>query len=201
MSNSIPYRLKLYLLRNWSASKERTGRSVYSFPGANMSFRREVLDAVGLMDERFTFGGDDERICEMVRDQFPDMLLWFEPTAIVHHDYVGTLKDGLRRNYEYGRGDARYYHLESRQSWPTVFPMPIAVLLGIALARRPRQFALLLTLILLVLPQGILGMLRHRRLTNLLFSFVRLLEESAHDVGMVTGFIGEICGEESPEIR
>lgn len=199
--SSIMYRLGLYLLGNWSRTAEKTSRPVYSFAGANMSFRREVLDAVGLMDDRFTFGSDDERICEMVREQFPDMVLWFEPQAVVNHNYIATFRDGFRRNFAYGRGDAHYYLLERGRSWPAVFPMPIAVLLGAAVARRPRNLVLLTILLHIVLPQGVLGTLRHRRPSHLAFSFVRLFEESAHNAGLITGLIEGIFDEGSQKSR
>lgn len=188
--SGLAYRVLLYLRRPWMAAARQDERAVYSFAGANMSFRREVLDAVGMFDPSITFGADDEYICSRVRESFPDQVLWFDPDASVGHDYAGTMRDVLRRNFAYGNGHARDFLRDPEQRWPIVFPIPVAVLVGVLVLRRlPRILALLLA-VQLLLPQGILGTLRHRRLENLLFSYVRLAEESAHDLGMVVGLAG-----------
>lgn len=186
---SLVSRLLLYVKRMWSIADLPTPRAVYSFAGANMSFRREVLDAVGGFDDRMTFGADDEYICERARERFPDAKLWFAPDALVRHDYVGTLRDLLRRNYGYGYGHARAYLLDADARWPIVFPVPFAPLLLAMLVRRRRLAAASALLVPLVLPQGLLGALRARRPTNLVFSYLRFAEEAAHNAGMVAGLV------------
>lgn len=196
-SSSLLYRFGLYLRGMWSAGDEHLSRAVYSLPGATMSFRKNVLDEVGLMNDRMTFGGDDEYICGRVRETFPHMVLWYEPRAQVRHNYVGTLQDMWRRNYAYGRGHARNYLMDSGGARPPFFPVPVAALLGLVLSRRSLHLVTILILIQLTLPQGILGVLRHRRLTNFGFSYVRLLEEGALDAGVIIGLVRGFSGEGS----
>lgn len=200
-SDSLIYRLGRYLRRMWLSADGQEGRAVYACLGGNMSFRRVVLDAVGLMDDRFTFGSDDEHICVRVREQFPHMILWYEPRAEVRHDYLGTLRDQLQRNYRYGRGSARYYLMVPERRWPTIFPTPLIVLFGAVLLRHPRRVVVLFALLQLMLPQGILSVMRHRRPSEIAFSYLRLLEEGAHDAGVITALIGGLLGEESGPSR
>ncbi|MCU1495364.1 MAG: hypothetical protein JWO62_3128 [Acidimicrobiaceae bacterium] len=188
-SSSLLYRLVLYVERMWLAESRAGDRAVYSFAGANMSFKKFALEAVGMFDERMTFGADDEYICGRVRKQFPSSLLWFDPKAVVRHDYVGSLADLARRNYAYGRGHARSYLLGPDRGWPIIFPLPLAALASVTVMRRTRRLLLVPIALQLLLPQGIRAALRHRRADNLVFSYLRLAEEAAHDAGMLAGLI------------
>lgn len=199
-SSSLVYRLGLYVRGLWKSGDDLSSRAVFSLPGATMSFRKDVLEAVGLMDTRFTFGSDDERICGLVRETFPNMLLWFESGAEVFHDYEGTFQDLFKRNFAYGRGNARHYLLDVGHKWPTIFPIPVAVLVGAILFRRKHPLIRLPLLIQFLLPQGILGVIRHKRISNVGFSYVRLVEETAHDLGLAIGLISGLCGGESRRI-
>lgn len=195
-SDSLAYRLMLYFGRMWAFEDDQSGRAIYSCPAANMSFRRDVLDAVGLMDPKFTFGSDDEQVCARVREKFPNMVLWFEPRAKVKHDYVGTFRDVLRRNFAYGQGNGRSYLSDSQRRWPTVFPIPIMFLLGVAALRRPRHVVMLLGITQLALPHGVRGVWSQRRITNFAFSYVRLFEEGSHNAGLVVALLQGLFGEE-----
>lgn len=186
---SLPQRLLLYVKRMWESHHRSEARAVYSFPGANMSFRTEALQTIGMFDERMTFGADDEYICSRAREHFPDQLLWFDPAAVVHHDYVGTFRDLFRRNFAYGLGHARAYRLDSSSRWPIVFPVPVATIAALFVLRRSRRAVIVPLLLPLLLPQGILGTLHHRRAANLVFSYLRLVEEFAHNVGMLAGLL------------
>jgi GT2 family glycosyltransferase len=188
-SNSLPYRLYLYGLRMWSLRRPSGSRAVYSFPGANMSFRKELLERVGGFDPEIRFGSDDEYLCSVIRARFPDLVLWYEPAAEVLHDYTGTLRDVWRRNFAYGRGHARVYREDPEQRWPIIFPVPILALLAPVLLRSPRRIVVGLVLLQLLLPQGMLSAARRRRPGNLSFSLLRLIEEGAHDAGMVVGLL------------
>ena len=63
---------------------------VRNFIGANMSFRREVFDAVefftgiGHVGHR-TIGGSDPDFCLRVKRRWPDRVLLYQPSAVVHH--------------------------------------------------------------------------------------------------------------------
>lgn len=125
-------------------------RTPVAFTGADMSFTRSALEAVGLFDPRMNFGSDDEYLCGRIREAFPGPALWFEPEAVVaHHDYTGTLRDLLRGSYAYGRGHARVYLTDPAQRWPIAFP------------------------------QGLTGATGHHRAGNLAFSWRRLDERDA----------------------
>ena len=59
--------------------------------GANMSFRRSVLERAGGFDARMgrvgngTTGGEETEVCIRVRERFPDTEIIFEPRARVYH--------------------------------------------------------------------------------------------------------------------
>jgi glycosyltransferase involved in cell wall biosynthesis len=186
---SLPGRFGLYLRRMWAPANDQVGRAVYSFAGANMSFKKAALFAVGGFDPRQKFGGDDEYICSRIRGSFPSSKLWFEPSALVRHNYEGTLRDLARRNYAYGRGHAWAYLEDPSRRWPVFFPFPLA-LLGFLYAWRPRRVLGLPLAVHFLYPQGAIGAIKHRRPANLAFSWFRLVEESAHDVGLLLGLFG-----------
>ncbi|MDA8359207.1 MAG: glycosyltransferase [Actinomycetota bacterium] len=187
--SSLLARVGLYLRRMWLPRTDAEARAVYSFAGANMSFKKEALDAIGGFDERMTFGADDEYVCAKVRERFPRSPLLFEPDAVIRHDYAGTLSDLLRRNFSYGRGHARAYLLGSEHRWPIVFPLPMAVVVCGALLGRRKWVVLLPVLALFLFPQGPRSAVRHRNPAYLTFSFLRLLEETAHNAGMLSGLL------------
>jgi glycosyltransferase involved in cell wall biosynthesis len=185
---SLPGRIVLYLRSMWAPQHHANGRAIYSFPGANMSFKRDALASVGMFEPAMTFGSDDEYICGRIRDSFPSMVLWFDPDAVVHHDYLGTIGDVLRRNYAYGRGHARVYLRDPSQRWPIVFPLPLVALIAAAL-RGWRRLIFVPLVVQVAFPQGISAAIRHQRFAYLSFSWFRLAEESAHNAGMLVGLI------------
>lgn len=75
--------------------------------GANMAFRREALDAVGLFDEAFDAGtathsgGDTEMFARLID---AGMRLVYEPRAVVHHRHRRTLAELRRQLFGYGVG-------------------------------------------------------------------------------------------------
>ena len=190
---SLAGRIVIYLTTMWSCPRTGAGRYVHSLAGANMSFRASALESVGRFDPRMTFGADDEHVCEAIRDRLGARVLWFEPAAVVRHDYEGTVRDLLRRSYAYGSGHARAFLDEPSRRWPIVFPFPIALALGLVVARRGSRPVVLL-LAHLLLPQGIKGALRHRRLDALAYTWLRLAEETAHNAGMLVGLLGALSG-------
>jgi glycosyltransferase involved in cell wall biosynthesis len=58
-SNRLLYRFNLYLRRQWTQVQEFARQDIYSFAGANMSFRRQTLIDVGRFDTRFRFGAEE----------------------------------------------------------------------------------------------------------------------------------------------
>lgn len=185
---SLTGRLALYLQAMWSLPRPSGGRFVYSFAGANMSFRTGELAAVGHFEPGMRFGSDDEYICEKVRSCHGGAGLWFNPDAVVRHDYEGSVADLLRRSFAYGSGHARVFLEQPTTRWPIVFPLPLVTLGGLLLARGAARVKLLL-LVHLLLPQGVRGAVRHRRVDALAFTGLRLAEEAAHNAGMLVGLL------------
>ena len=134
-SGRLPYRLKLYLQRQWAQHSDLSPRAVHSFAGANMSFSRQALAVAGQFDERFRFGGEDQDLCVRLGRSFPAGQLMFRPDAVVRHHFKPTVRDTLRRSRAYGRGSARFY-----RKWPgtppTIFPGPLLVLAMLSRSRR-----------------------------------------------------------------
>lgn len=186
-SNALHYRLWLYM-RAQVALEPRSGRRpVNSLVGANMSFRRDALEAVGLFDERFTFGGEELDLCWRLHAQFPERVLVFEPAAVVWHRFRPGLRDTLRRGRAYGRGSARLF-----RKWPqlnvTVFPSPLVELALLALGvRRRALLAAALAWPVAAYPNTIRQALRRRSPVPLLDAYLRLAQEHQTNVGFATG--------------
>lgn len=185
--HSIPYRFYLYLRRQWSGSGRTGERDVYSFVGANMSFRTKTLFDVGQFDERFRFGADELDLCMRIRQAFPDARLVFVPDARVFHHFKPQLRDTLRRSRSYGMGSARLHRKWPALS-PTVFPAPLLVVLLLGLASWVPGFAIAAALAPLVLyPRGVRLMVSSRQISALLDPYVRLAQEACEDIGIAQG--------------
>lgn len=190
ISGSILYRGRLYLRRNLRRADDRPEvRTVHSLVGANMSFRREALLAIGLFDDRITFGGEDEDICGRLRQEFPSGQLVFTANAVVSHDYDGELRDTLRRSYMYGVGSARS-HLKNETQNPTLFPAP-ALIAGLALlgCRWRVAWGAAVLVPLLTCARWPIDAVRRRRLDVLAYPWLQMLEEAAHDIGFARSWL------------
>lgn len=74
---------------------------------ANLAFRREVFDRIGLLDEHL-FQGDSTDFCtRFVRGT--GLKLEYAPTAVVFHRHRATTWDFLTQQWNYGRGHALLY--------------------------------------------------------------------------------------------
>lgn len=186
-STSLPYRLRLYLADQLAVDPPSGRRPVNSLVGANMAFRRSVLEAVGGFDERFTFGAEELDLCWRVRARFPDGELVVDPSIVVTHHFRPRLRDTLRRAGSYGRGTARLYR-KWPQMRPTVYPWPL-VAGGLALrAMRHRRWVPAAVLWpLLAYPRAVRHAVRGRRPAPLLDAYVRLAEEHLTNVGFAAG--------------
>lgn len=188
-SRSLAYRAWVYAKANVTPTRAEGHRAVFSLAGANMSFKREALDAIGRFEAEIRFGGDDEEICQRLRRQFGDDCLKVTPGALVVHDYELTLADLVRRAFGYGAGNAR--NAARYEEWtPTVFPVPVvtAALLAVAAARyrgpmgKKAALAALLAPVVLA-PRWPLLALAKRRLEPLAFAYLQLLQEAATNSG------------------
>jgi glycosyltransferase involved in cell wall biosynthesis len=185
-SGKLPYRLYLYLRRQWGSAERHGRRDVYSLVGANMSFRTTVLRETGF-DERFRFGAEDLDLCLRLARDFPGTRLVVTPDARVKHHFLPSLQDTLRRSRSYGRGCARLY-----RKWPTmrptIFPGPVLVLAMIlASVSFPLLAAAAGILPLLMYPQGLRFAVTRRRPACALDAYVELAEEAWGNVGYLEG--------------
>jgi GT2 family glycosyltransferase len=187
VSNSVIYRFLLYLWRQWITDEDLSGREVYAFAGANMSFLRQALAEVGQFDERFRFGGEDLDLCMRLNRSFPSGRLVFVPDARVIHHFKPSVRDTLRRSRAYGRGSARLC-----RKWPavppTIFPGPPAVLvLLLASARRPWLAAAAAVLPQVLYPAGLRQAVARRSASCLLDAYLQLAQEAYGNIGFGEG--------------
>jgi GT2 family glycosyltransferase len=187
-SQSLLYRLSLYLRAQWRPRLPTGRREVYAFPGANMSFRREVLLDIGGFDERFRFGAEDTDLCLRWRRAGRAGLV-FDPDVIVRHHFITTLPDSLRRSRAYGQGGARMY-----RKWPslslTIFPGPLAALcLLLASAWFPVCLLVVGVLPLALNPKVVRAAVLRQRVLYLADAYLQLLQETAHNWGYLRGLL------------
>lgn len=90
-----------------------TARSVRTLPGVNISYKREVLDQIGLQDE-ILFRGEDVDFNWRVKQLGYDV--WFDPSIKVYHHHRPTVRGFLNQHYMYGRA---YYLV--RRKWPDMY--------------------------------------------------------------------------------
>jgi len=186
-SASLIYRFWLYLLRNVNPVEFSGERDAYSLVGANCSFRRPILDALGGFDAGIRFGGDDEDLCHRLGQAFPNRVLRIVPEAVVEHDYDLTLRDAVRRARVYGVGDARNF-LKHKSVGPTVFPAPVLWVLALLVSTAHRRRWLVAGALPLVMaPRWLMSAFRSRSLEKVSYAYVQLVQEAAHNVGFTTG--------------
>lgn len=161
------------------------GSELYSVTGANMAFRRQVLEDVGGFDLRFTFGSEEEDLCRRVHLRRRGARFVYWPNAVVRHHYRDGTGDILRRARAYGRGNARSASAHSKVL-PIIFPFPL-LWLGTLLLSRQRIRRLLATTLLpwLLYFRWPLHALRTRERRALAYPYIQLAQESATMLGEV----------------
>ena len=186
-SEALPYRLALYLRRQWGGGRPSGRREVYALVGANMSFRRDALLAVGGFDPRFTFGAEELDLCRRISAAHPDEHFLLEPDALVVHHFEESFKDTIRRSRSYGRGSARMF-----RKWPSVrptfFPVPMAVGALLLLAvKRPQALAVAALAPLLAFPSGVRQVVESGSPEPLLDPYIQVAQETAENAGFIQG--------------
>ncbi|HZH35468.1 MAG TPA: glycosyltransferase, partial [Pyrinomonadaceae bacterium] len=73
-------------------------------PGCNMTFRREVLLAVGGFDVQYRAAGDDVDLCWRIQEQ--GWTLGFSPAAMVWHHRRNSILDYWKQQQGYGKAEA-----------------------------------------------------------------------------------------------
>jgi len=86
---------------------------VRTLPGVNISYKRSVVDIVGLQDETL-FRGED--VDYNWRVQHAGFKIYFDPRIKVYHYHRPTLGAFLTQHYMYGRA---YYLV--RRKWPDMY--------------------------------------------------------------------------------
>ena len=70
--------------------------------GCNMSFRRSVLDKIGLFDEDIRYGFDETELVERVGEAGYNTVL--DPEVLIYHRHRETIKEILKQIFGYARG-------------------------------------------------------------------------------------------------
>jgi hypothetical protein len=78
--------------------------SIYAPVGANMSFRRLLLEEVGGFDIKIKFGGDEMPIADYALKKFGPGSIINDPEILMLHDFDKMISDIFRRAFAYGRG-------------------------------------------------------------------------------------------------
>ena len=73
-------------------------------PGCNMSFKREVLEAIGGFDPRFRAAGDDVDVCWRIIEQGGK--IGFQPAALNWHHCRNSLTAYWKQQQGYGKAEA-----------------------------------------------------------------------------------------------
>jgi glycosyltransferase involved in cell wall biosynthesis len=74
---------------------------------ANLAFRREVFDRVGLLDEAMAAGESTEFCTRFRRGMNAELV--YAPRAVVFHRHRATARALFRQQWDYGRGHALLY--------------------------------------------------------------------------------------------
>ena len=159
------------------------GAALYAVAGANMAFRRELLDALGGFDARIKFAGEEEDLCRRAHLHDPDTLLVYQPSAVVAHHFKPDVKDTIRRSRSYGRGNARAAVRDGRA--PIVFPVPVlaAAAAATAAAQRSRWLALAASVPFVGYPGWVAYAFRNRRPESLAYPLLQFCQETATMLG------------------
>ncbi|HFD87646.1 MAG TPA: glycosyltransferase, partial [Gammaproteobacteria bacterium] len=88
-------------------------RYVRTLPGVNISYKREVVEQIGLQDETL-FRGEDVDYNWRVKKLGYE--IYFDPAIKVRHHHRPTLRGLLNQHYMYGRA---YYLV--RRKWPDMY--------------------------------------------------------------------------------
>jgi GT2 family glycosyltransferase len=90
-----------------------TARTVRTLPGVNVSYKRCVIEQVGMQDERL-FRGED--VDYNWRAKQLGYEIYYDPRVRVWHHHRPTLRGLLNQHYMYGRA---YYLV--RRKWPEMY--------------------------------------------------------------------------------
>ncbi|MEK6276720.1 MAG: glycosyltransferase [Actinomycetota bacterium] len=96
---------------------------------ANLAFRRQVFDLVGLMDPRSPRGGESTDFCTRFF-RGTGLQLRLASRAAVFHRHRTTVRDLLHQQWSYGRGHA-FLYIKYRDEIPWGWPQTVSVYLDL----------------------------------------------------------------------
>jgi len=156
-----------------------TRRTVRTLPGVNVSYKRTVVDRVGLFDETL-FRGED--VDFNWRLQTLGYTLIYDPTIQVAHEHRTTVTSLLQQQYMYGRA-----YVLVRRKWPAmycVYPHRL---------RTRRDCMKLAHCVLAIVYQPALQMRNLRSPLDVLLGYPLLFSHHAiWKLGMLRQFIGDL---------
>lgn len=105
--------------------KLKLSKYVSEAPTINLAITKEVIDDIGMFDEKLEYGSDVDLTWRAIENGYA---IRYEPSAVVHHDW-GTPKDEFKRTFYYGKARTRILlkHLSSK--WKNLFTVDSPVLL------------------------------------------------------------------------
>jgi glycosyltransferase involved in cell wall biosynthesis len=188
-STDLVYRLYLYLKNSYKIHENLRQRGVYSLVGANMSFRKEALLSLNCFDINFTFGGEEEDLCRRFNTKFKDKKMIYTPSAIVRHQYAKSFKNTLKRNFAYGKGNARNYYKHASQKI-TIFPFPFIILICILLVFVDIKFLVIpLVCPIFLYFHWILRFFKRPDWRLLVFPYMQAICEAYGNAGFLSGLV------------
>jgi glycosyltransferase involved in cell wall biosynthesis len=126
-SSNIFYRFLLYVRNIFFPVKRDKYRRVYSLVGANMSFRKSILEKLNYFDGRLINAGEEEDVCKRHNIEFKNNKLFFTSDAIVLHDYNISPRSIFKRYYSYGVGNGSMCRKHTDQNF-MILPFPILII-------------------------------------------------------------------------
>jgi glycosyltransferase involved in cell wall biosynthesis len=136
-------------LYNNSMEVARSSEYLKECPTINMAFHREVFDAIGGFDEKFSYGSDIDFSWRLVDAGYRIRSV---PEAVVIRQDLGSWRRQLRRSYSYGRARARLYGKHRARMRKILRTDPIIVIYPAFLLGLPLMFVFPFYPALLLIP-------------------------------------------------
>lgn len=97
-----------HFTRNLSSQYDQgdEGHFTNTVVGCNMAVRREIIDEVGLFDERLPYGHEETELIQRICDNFD---VWYSPDLLVKHPFADSLGDYFEKQYRHGKEAIMYY--------------------------------------------------------------------------------------------
>jgi hypothetical protein len=94
--------------------------------GCVLLIHRKTFESVGLLDESYFMYQEDYAYCDQVRKN--DLLIWYEPKAIVHHLVSSSTGKGSPKKWRYwSRGQVLFYLQHYDLRWKAIASLLIFV--------------------------------------------------------------------------